>query len=122
MFYFIFFFFFSSRRRHTRLQGDWSSDVCSSDLDIEALDLQAVQQVSGVLVREVGELRLGAALRYVPIHFGRELAERREILGGGRERQQHLARPNLERQVAPHQKRRQDRSFRLGLGVLEEPM
>src|SRR2546426_12503128 len=26
------FFFFSSRRRHTRLQGDWSSDVCSSDL------------------------------------------------------------------------------------------
>src|SRR5256885_338986 len=25
------FFFFSSRRRHTRLQGDWSSDVCSSD-------------------------------------------------------------------------------------------
>src|SRR5256885_7518154 len=30
--YFFFFFFFSSRRRHTRLQGDWSSDVCSSDL------------------------------------------------------------------------------------------
>src|SRR3989454_9502437 len=29
---FTFFFFFSSRRRHTRLQGDWSSDVCSSDL------------------------------------------------------------------------------------------
>src|SRR5256885_10826048 len=28
------FFFFSSRRRHTRLQGDWSSDVCSSDLGI----------------------------------------------------------------------------------------
>src|SRR5256885_6791960 len=28
----IYFFFFSSRRRHTRLQGDWSSDVCSSDL------------------------------------------------------------------------------------------
>src|SRR5256885_7007804 len=27
-----FLFFFSSRRRHTRLQGDWSSDVCSSDL------------------------------------------------------------------------------------------
>src|SRR5256885_4527422 len=27
-------FFFSSRRRHTRLQGDWSSDVCSSDLRI----------------------------------------------------------------------------------------
>src|SRR5688500_20396084 len=25
-------FIFASRRRHTRLQGDWSSDVCSSDL------------------------------------------------------------------------------------------
>src|SRR5256885_11733791 len=31
------FFFFSSRRRHTRLQGDWSSDVCSSDLAQEAV-------------------------------------------------------------------------------------
>src|SRR6266581_1602686 len=27
-----FFFFFSSRRRHTSWTGDWSSDVCSSDL------------------------------------------------------------------------------------------
>src|ERR1039457_5945531 len=26
--------FFSSRRRHSRLQGDWSSDVCSSDVKI----------------------------------------------------------------------------------------
>src|SRR5437016_14304424 len=30
---FLFFFFFSSRRRHTRLVSDWSSDVCSSDLE-----------------------------------------------------------------------------------------
>src|SRR5437762_7698951 len=29
----LFFFFFSSRRRHTRYIGDWSSDVCSSDLN-----------------------------------------------------------------------------------------
>src|SRR6266516_3260989 len=29
------FFFFSSRRRHTRSYGDWSSDVCSSDLGVE---------------------------------------------------------------------------------------
>src|SRR5688500_20151470 len=32
-------FFFSSRRRHTRLQGDWSSDVWSSDL----VDLSTVE-------------------------------------------------------------------------------
>src|SRR5437763_9270316 len=31
-FIFFFFFFFSSRRRHTIYIGDWSSDVCSSDL------------------------------------------------------------------------------------------
>src|SRR5256885_12603148 len=31
------YFFFSSRRRHTRLQGDWSSDVCSSDLPAATL-------------------------------------------------------------------------------------
>src|SRR6266446_10471863 len=37
MWIFLFFFFFSSRRRHTRLQGDWSSDVCSSDLAVHAL-------------------------------------------------------------------------------------
>src|SRR2546429_2427758 len=29
------FFFFSSRRRHTRCSRDWSSDVCSSDLENE---------------------------------------------------------------------------------------
>src|SRR2546422_3437593 len=28
------YFFFSSRRRHTRCSRDWSSDVCSSDLDL----------------------------------------------------------------------------------------
>src|SRR5256885_10565448 len=32
--------FFSSRRRHTRLQGDWSSDVCSSDLGGSGLRFQ----------------------------------------------------------------------------------
>src|SRR5438477_10423201 len=31
-------FFFSSRRRHTRLTCDWSSDVCSSDLDSKLID------------------------------------------------------------------------------------
>src|SRR2546426_12311154 len=39
----VIFFFFSSRRRHTRLQGDWSSDVCSSDLE----DLLAQRMVGG---------------------------------------------------------------------------
>src|SRR5205085_3434679 len=34
---FLFFFFFSSRRRHTRFDCDWSSDVCSSDLNRHTL-------------------------------------------------------------------------------------
>src|SRR5437762_6768810 len=34
LFFSFFFFFFSSRRRHTRYIGDWSSDVCSSDLSL----------------------------------------------------------------------------------------
>ena len=32
------YFFFSSRRRHTRLRRDWSSDVCSSDLEDNTID------------------------------------------------------------------------------------
>src|ERR1035441_10821703 len=32
-------FFFSSRRRHTRCLSDWSSDVCSSDLNKSHLQL-----------------------------------------------------------------------------------
>src|SRR6266705_4321919 len=51
--YFIFFnifFFFSSRRRHTRSYGDWSSDVCSSDLgclDLGKADGRITQHACG---------------------------------------------------------------------------
>src|SRR5690348_6376985 len=38
------FFFFSSRRRHTRWTGDWSSDVCSSDLKQGWTDAVLVEQ------------------------------------------------------------------------------
>src|SRR5256885_8383059 len=51
-------FFFASRRRHTRLQGDWSSDVCSSDLvrsDARAsrhrIDAQAAKAQLGAFYR-----------------------------------------------------------------------
>src|SRR5437879_10177637 len=44
------FFFFSSRRRHTRYIGDWSSDVCSSDLikleNIKLEDLGRAKRVT----------------------------------------------------------------------------
>src|SRR5256885_4565921 len=38
-------FFFSSRRRHTRLQGDWSSDVCSSDLALLYLSVDKLKEI-----------------------------------------------------------------------------
>src|SRR5216684_4664074 len=43
------FFFFSSRRRHTRCSRDWSSDVCSSDLE-HALHIDGVLVPAGLLV------------------------------------------------------------------------
>src|SRR5690606_39474480 len=36
--------FFSSRRRHTRFSRDWSSDVCSSDLEPAIDDVQVVHR------------------------------------------------------------------------------
>src|SRR5688572_31001959 len=54
-------FFFSSRRRHTRFDCDWSSDVCSSDLD----DLPPAGRDVGnpiVAVRSDGSLKHHAAI------------------------------------------------------------
>src|SRR6266481_5523304 len=46
---FIYFFFFSSRRRHTRWNCDWSSDVCSSDLDHASPGCTSHELYKGVL-------------------------------------------------------------------------
>src|SRR2546430_8637757 len=43
----MFFFFFSSRRRHTRFDCDWSSDVCSSDLDRQRLECRDHRREEG---------------------------------------------------------------------------
>src|SRR5207245_6113211 len=44
-------FFFSSRRRHTRCYRDWSSDVCSSDLEAVTVDLGGTSSwCTGVLL------------------------------------------------------------------------
>src|SRR5256885_1645308 len=48
-----FFFFFSSRRRHTSLQGDWISDVCSSDLPDAIARDGAGEPVSATTVRDL---------------------------------------------------------------------
>src|SRR5438046_5396792 len=44
------FFFFSSRRRHTRLVNDWSSDVCSSDLEMKMGDVADFSNFVGAVI------------------------------------------------------------------------
>src|SRR6266481_5136293 len=48
---YLIFFFFSSRRRHTRWNCDWSSDVCSSDLDVGRYREQEQQDRDDLLAR-----------------------------------------------------------------------
>src|SRR2546430_6608346 len=60
-----FFFFFSSRRRHTRFDCDWSSDVCSSDLDVARADPQPLRMVQ---LRERGVHRLPVEERLPHAH------------------------------------------------------
>src|SRR5699024_1832804 len=55
-------FFFSSRRRHTRSKRDWSSDVCSSDLFLNALEripaiIKQYEEKNEVLEREIPQLQ-----------------------------------------------------------------
>src|SRR2546426_7454371 len=50
----MFFFFFSSRRRHTRLQGDWSSDVCSSDLTTTLAAVNGVASFATLTLDKTG--------------------------------------------------------------------
>src|SRR3989454_10890849 len=68
-------FFFSSRRRHTRLQGDWSSDVCSSDLEIVGNRRFSTDEV-GTLYPFSGETRTGVlglgGVRRGPAYFNQE--------------------------------------------------
>src|SRR5437867_5690551 len=70
MSFYLFFFFFSSRRRHTRSYGDWSSDVCSSDLkgklipafgDIELKDI-TIEVLQSYVVNLLGS---GLSAKYV---------------------------------------------------------
>src|SRR5205807_6811921 len=64
------------RRRHTRLQGDWSSDVCSSDLNRELRTIGAnlvVTPQEDSLDVEIGGVNLkppsdGAFLNEADLH------------------------------------------------------
>src|SRR5690348_17721041 len=88
--FFVVFFFFSSRRRHTRWTGDWSSDVCSSDLDTGIREARR---------REGGGDRLQRAAPLARRPDGPELRERREVLGHAHALGPHGAPRSEERRV-----------------------
>src|SRR5256885_9884806 len=62
-------FFFSSRRRHTRLQGDWSSDVCSSDLQQKI----AQREAEALKVRETAAIESNLAINRRKTDADREI-------------------------------------------------
>src|SRR5438445_2706346 len=91
----ILFFFFSSRRRHTRYWRDWSSDVCSSDLEVaifyfsEYAELagrgdsdQALVEAGKNRMRPIAMTTFAAILTFAPLALG---------IGQGSAMQQPLA-------------------------------
>src|SRR5438876_7781963 len=71
---FFFFFFFSSRRRHTRWTGDWSSDVCSSDLVAALVRLcdRLILNISIFPRRGNRRIRADAKLHHEARHYAEE--------------------------------------------------
>src|SRR5690625_6094372 len=85
------FFFFSSRSRHTRWPRDWSSDVCSSDLDVAGLlqrlltDRQAhLAELVGAVDIGDGEVVLAGQIRHVLERFALSLVGGEPGGDGGR--------------------------------------
>src|SRR5579862_4915815 len=61
----MFFFFFSSRRRHTRWNCDWSSDVCSSDLELPCVVFMGAEDIERQQPNVLRMRALGAEVRPV---------------------------------------------------------
>src|SRR5204862_5917759 len=66
------FFFFSSRRRHTSSLRDWSSDVCSSDLETIAQSCGRAVAAMGRPGPGVRRRRAPFAGKYCPLRAGHD--------------------------------------------------
>src|SRR5437762_6416366 len=84
--YFFVFFFFSSRRRHTRYIGDWSSDVCSSDLDLLRFTQEQLVERFGKWGTRLWELARG--IDESPVEPNQKRSEERRVGKEGRWRRE----------------------------------
>src|SRR2546429_970198 len=75
----MFFVFFSSRRRHTRCRGDWSSDVCSSDLIRASLEQELARVGAAALHTRLARLDPAAAAAILPGN-GRRIVRALEVI------------------------------------------
>src|SRR5437868_10188314 len=73
--------FFSSRRRHTRSKRDWSSDVCSSDLEVL---LRTAAMYGGDYVKAYTLAHCDRRGKYNVVAEGEALAEL--VVSAGRDR------------------------------------
>src|SRR5207248_6676277 len=97
--------FFSSRRRHTRSYGDWSSDVCSSDLLVPHARSIAQKSKQQVLSTDVLVMQAEGFL----------LSEDHRFLGAFRETFEHgHYLPGRNRRLARSEERRVGKECRGG--------
>src|SRR5690606_40642407 len=111
----ILFCFFSSRRRHTRFSRDWSSDVCSSDLEDEMgrSDPRLVKLLGSLAKRpRVSErlspengwkwLALGESLGMPADYFDRLRSEERRVGKQKPRRRKQSSLKNLKKNTMKH--------------------
>src|SRR5207248_6723778 len=65
-----FVFFFSSRRRHTRSYGDWSSDVCSSDLCLAKTNTKKCPNCNVHITKDGGCFHMTCELLFLAAWLG----------------------------------------------------
>src|SRR5690606_40291078 len=106
-------FFFSSRRRHTRFSRDWSSDVCSSDLVLEADRLRVRLQQRTKQPFPHGQATQAAL--FLRAHAGgNELYQMRASWVGDRSEERRVGREWGSEGVADAQQRRREGGRREG--------
>src|SRR5206468_7479323 len=102
-------FFFSSRRRHTRSDRDWSSDVCSSDLQL--LFREHSLSAAGVVVASYGHGHGIGVDRDVTERAGEGLLRRiARAAGGARSEERRVGKEGSNRSRLKHCKKKEESS------------